>query len=114
MMNIKNAIIAICSILFLMIGIDKFFHFMEPPCSLMSNISPVIWKLLGILQLAAGILLWLPRFRKYVAGFFMVFMVVFIIVHLTEGTYDIGGALFMAVLLGLLVWNPAFIRGKSK
>jgi len=112
-MNIKNVIIGICSILFLLIGLDKFVPFMEPPCSLMANISPIIWKIFGVLQITAGILIWFPKYRKYVAGFFIVFMLVFTIYHLMEKTYDVGGAIFMAVLLSLLVWNPSFIRGKN-
>ena len=96
-----------------MIGIDKFLSFMDPPCSLEANIPPMVWKGLGVLQLASGVLIWLPKYRKYVAGFFFVFMIVFAIIHLIEGTYDIGGAIFMAILLGLLVWNPTFIRGKK-
>jgi uncharacterized membrane protein YphA (DoxX/SURF4 family) len=97
-----------------MIGLDKFISFMKPPCTLMNEISPIVWKLLGVLQLASGILIWLPKFRKYVAGFFFIFMIIFILVHLVENTYDIGGAAFMAVLLGLLVWNPGFLQGKGK
>lgn len=111
---ITYIIITICSLLFFMVGADKFFSFMEPPCTLMSSIPPTIWKLLGVLQLAAGIFIWIPKFRKYVAGFFAVFMLVFTIIHLIANTYDIGGAAFMAALLGLLVWNPAFLRGKNK
>jgi len=112
-MNITTIITAICSLLFLMIGLDKFLHFMEPPCSLMGNISPMVWKGLGILQLAGGVLIWLPNFRRYVAGFFVAFMLFFTVYHLIEGTYDIGGSIFIGVLLSLLVWNPAFIRPKS-
>jgi len=112
-MNIlTNIIVAISSLLFFMVGLDKFLTFLEPPCSLMSTISPTVWKFFGILQLAAGILIWFPKFRRYVAGFFMIFMSVFTIYHLTESTYDIGGSTFMAVMLGLLVWNPSFLRGK--
>ena len=112
-MNIKNIIVAICSILFFMIGIDKFFSYMEPPCSLEDSIPSIVWTLLGGLQLIAGVLIWMPKYRKYVAGFFFVFMVVFTIVHLIEQTYDIGGSIFMAVLLGLLVWDPTFLKGKN-
>jgi uncharacterized membrane protein YccC len=97
-----------------MVGADKFFLFLDPPCSLMGNISPIIWKVFGVLQLAAGVLIWLPKYRKYVAGFFFVFMIVFSSIHLSQGTYDIGGAVTMAVLLGLLVWNPRFLRGKAE
>ena len=112
-MNFTNVIVAICSLLFIMVGADKFLSFLEPPCSLMGSISPLVWNILGVLQISAGILIWLPKFRKYVAGFFAVFMIVFTIIHLTETTYDIGGSAFMAVLLGLIVWNPKFLRGKK-
>jgi uncharacterized membrane protein YphA (DoxX/SURF4 family) len=97
-----------------MIGLDKFFPFMEPPCSLTSNIAPSIWKVLGILQLAGGVLIWFPKIRKYVAGFFIIFMLVFSIYHIMEQTYDIGGAISMAIMLGVLVWNPSFLSGKKK
>lgn len=112
-MNISNIVAGICSLLFFMVGADKFLMFLEPPCSLMGSISPMIWKGLGVLQIAAGVLIWLPRYRKYVAGFFFVFMLAFTLVHLSQGTSDVGGAAFMAALLGLLVWNPSFIRGKQ-
>lgn len=107
-------VVAICSLLFIMVGADKFLSFLEPPCSLMDNISTIVWRGIGVMQIAAGILIWLPKFRKLVVGFFFVFMIAFSIVHLTQNTYDIGGSVFMALLLGLLVWNPGFIRGKNK
>lgn len=113
-MNLKNIITLICSLLFFMIGADKFLSFLEPPCTLEANISPTVWQILGVLQLASGILIWLPKFRKHVAGFFAVFMVVFTIVHLSQGTRDIGGAASMALLLSLLAWNPSFLGGKEK
>lgn len=113
-MNLKNIVTAICSLLFFMIGTDKFLAFLDPPCSLMSTISPAIWKGLGVLQLAAGVLIWLPRFSKYVIGFFFVFMLFFAAVHLTQRTYDVGGAVFMALLLGLLLWNPGFMQVKKQ
>ena len=97
-----------------MIGADKFLSFLEPPCSLESSILPMIWKVLGAFQFGSGILIWLPKYRKQVAGFWVVFMAIFSIVHLTQNTYDIGGAAFVAVLLGLLVWNPSFLGGSNK
>jgi len=113
-MNLKNFLIGVSSLLFFMIGADKFLFYLEPPCSLMDTISPIVWKGLGVLQLAAGILLWFPKFTRFIAGFFTVFMLVFSIVHLTQNTYDIGGAATMALQLGLLAWNPSFINGKDK
>lgn len=99
--------------MFFMIGIDKFLFFLEPPCSLMESIPTIIWKVLGVLQIAAGFLIWVPSVRKYIVGFFMVFMIAFSIVHLTQNTSDVGGSIFMAALLGILVWNPGFIRAKN-
>jgi len=96
-----------------MIGADKFLSFLEPPCSLQSSIPPTIWMILGVVQLAAGILIWLPKYRKHIAGFFFVFMLVFTIIHITQDTTDIGGSLFMAVLMGILVWDPAFMKVKK-
>ncbi len=109
-MNLSSIITALCSLFFLMIGADKFFSFLEPPCSLEENIPATIWILFGLLQVASGVLIWSPRFKKHIAGFWAVFMVVFIIVHLVMQTYDIGGAIFMAVLLGILVWDPPFLK----
>ncbi|EDP71052.1 hypothetical protein FBALC1_01172 [Flavobacteriales bacterium ALC-1] len=111
-MNILKIITAICSVLFFMVGFDKFFPFMEPPCSLIDNISTTLWKGLGGIQLAAGILIWFSKLRRYVAGFFVIILLFFTIYHLKENTYDIGGSTFMAVLLGILVWNPTFLQGK--
>ena len=113
-MNLTNIIVAICSLLFLSIGADKFFGFLEPPCSVMGDFSPAIWKLLGVLQIAGGLLIWMPKLRKYVVGFFLLFMLFFTAYHLIAQTYDIGGAVFMAVLLGLLLWNPSFLHPNKK
>lgn len=111
-MNLSNVITAICSLFFLLIGLDKFLGFLEPACSLMDKIPTTIWGILGVLQILASGFIWVPKFKKYITGFFAVFMLVFIIVHLTQNTYDIGGAAFMGILLGLLAWNPSFLRPK--
>lgn len=112
-MNFSNIIAGICAALFFMIGADKFLNFMEPPCSVMDTVSPTLWKVLGVIQLAGGILIMMPKFRKGVAGFFVAFMLFFIVYHLSNNTYDIGGAVFMAVLLALIVWNPSFLGAKE-
>lgn len=104
---------AICSILFFMVGADKFLSFLEPPCSLEESIPAIVWSIFGVIQIAAGILIWFPKYRRTIAGFFFLFMIVFTVVHLIAGTYDVGGAVFMAVLLGALAWNPKFLRSKN-
>ena len=112
-MTITKALVAICSLMFLMIGADKFLNFLEPPCSLMDTIPPMVWSAFGVLQLLAGFLICFPSTRKPTAIFFAIFMLVFTIYHLTQQTYDIGGSAFMAILLGLIAWNPPFLRTKS-
>lgn len=113
-MILRILITAICSLMFLMIGVDKFFPYLEPPCSLANTINPILWKVFGVLQLAAGIFIWKANLRRPIASFFCIFMLVFTLVHLLNGTNDVGGALLMAALLGLLVWNPTLIRNKKK
>ena len=112
-MNLKTIILAVCSLLFLMIGLDKFISFLDPPCSLEGQINPIIWKIIGVLQLTTAVLVW-TKYQKYVVGFFAVFMLVFTVIHLTQNTSDVGGAAFMAVLLGILIWNPPLIQKNFK
>jgi len=112
-MHLDKIITGICTILFLMVGADKFLGFMEPPCSMEGHIPPLIWKTMGVLMIISAFLLWLPKYRKHLAGFWAVYMIVFVLVHLTQSTYDVAGAISMAVLLGVLVWNPSFIGGKA-
>ena len=111
---ITKVIVGICSLMFFMVGADKFLNFLEPPCSLMGAIPSPVWMVFGVMQLLAGVLIWLPKFRKPVAGFFTIFMLVFSVYHLTQGTYDVGGAAFMAILLAVIAWDPSFMRGRLK
>ncbi len=107
-MNITNILVAFCSLFFFMVGADKFFNFLEPPCSMMEYIPQSVWYGLGVLQLAAGILLWMPKYRKHIAGFFAVFMMVFTVIHIFKHTPDYGGSAFMGVLLVLLIKSDMF------
>lgn len=86
---------------------------MESSCSMMNRVSPTLWKELGTLQIVGGILIWMPRFRKYVAVILIIIKLFFTIFHLANNTYDVGGSLFMAALLGLLIWNPGFMHEKQ-
>lgn len=97
----------------LIIGIDKFFPFMDPPCSLENTISPIIWKTLGALQILGAFLICLPKWRKPVAGFFIIFMLIFTTYHISQSTYDIGGSIFMAIQFGIIYWNPSFLGAKK-
>lgn len=110
---LMNIFKVIASLLFLMLGADKFLHFLEPPCSLEQNISQNVWIVIGYIYFGATGLIWHPRFGKQVAAFFAVLMLFFVVYHLVNNTYDIGGALLMAVLLGFIAWNPSFLSRKS-
>jgi hypothetical protein len=112
-MIVTRVLTAICSIMFFMIGADKFLLFLEPPCSLQESIPFLVWSIFGVIQIVAGVLIWLPKYRRSVSGFFFLFMTVFTIVHLVAGTHDVGGAVFMAFLLGFLAWNPKVLQSKS-
>ncbi|WP_460218287.1 hypothetical protein [Psychroserpens sp. MEBiC05023] len=79
---------------------------------MINNVSTTLWKILGGLQLAAGILIWFTILRRYVAGIFIIILLFFTTYHLRENTYDIGGSIFMIVLLGILIWNPKFLTGQ--
>jgi len=113
-MKISTILVALASLMFFMIGADKFLNFLEPPCSMMDRIPSAIWMLLGAMQIAAGILIWFPKIRRPLCIFFALFMLTFTIVHLVNGQSDIGGSAFMAVHLGLIAWNPRFIRGRDR
>lgn len=110
---IRKILTAFVSFSFFMIGADKFLNFLEPPCSMMDKIPPTIWSGIGVLQIAAGILIWFPKYRKTVAALFAMFMLTFTIIHLGNRTYDIGGSAVMAILLGLIAWDPPFLQGKN-
>jgi len=112
-MNLMNILVAGISLMFITLSVDKFFPFMEPPCTLMDTFNPMIWKMLGVATLIGGILLWIPKFRRATAGFFIIYMLGFSVYHLVSNTYDIGGAVFMAFLLGIVVWNPSFMGSKN-
>lgn len=111
-MLFSKILTAICSFFFFMLAADKFLNFLDPPCSLMNQVPAALWTTLGILYPIAGVLIWFPKFRRPVAGIFMVLMIGFSLYHLSQSTYDIGGSSFFAILLALLVWNPSFLRSK--
>ncbi len=113
-MNLEKIVVGIVSLLLLMIGVDKFLGFLEPPCTVMEDIPVGIWKAIGVVQVIAAFLIWQPKFRRSIAGIFLALMIFFIVKHLMSDTTDIGGAVFMGVLCALLLWSPSFLRGKTK
>lgn len=104
-MYINQIITGLFSIMLLMIGLDKFLVFLEQ-CSLFSSINPTTLKVIGITQILMGISVWNVKWRSSVAWLILGLMVYFIIRHIVEGTYDIGGAVFMALISILIIWDP--------
>ena len=78
----------------------------------MSKVSPILWKTIGGIQIVAGILIWSAKIRKYIAGFMLAILIYFTLYHIIEKTSDIGGSIFMALLLAIIVWNPSALRKK--
>lgn len=103
----------ILSVLLIMVGADKFLAFLTPPCSLMTDVPPLLWKFIGVVQILSAILVWNPKFRKNIAWLLLGLMVYFSVRHLAEGTSDIGGAVFLGVICILMIWSPGFLRPKS-
>lgn len=110
---ITKILTGLFSLMLLMVGADKFLNFLEPPCSLMDTLPSTVWSLLGVIQILGGLLVWSPKIKKPILVFFLFFMLGFTIYHLTQSTYDIGGSSFMAVLCGILLWDPSFMSGKK-
>jgi len=104
-MNINKVIVAIFSLLLIMVGIDKFFPYL-PPCSLLADVNPMVWRGVGVLQLTAGLLVWNKKFSKPIALIMLGVMIYFIIRHLVDKSLDIGGAAFMAVLAINIIADP--------
>lgn len=95
-----------------MIGVDKFQSFLTP-CGLLDSIPSVSLKIIGVIQILGGFLVWIPTFRKPIASFILGLMIFFIGWHLIDGTYDIGGAVFLGVLSVLLMKTPSLLSSKS-
>jgi len=106
---IYKILLGLFTLLMLMLGVDKFYPIAEP-CSVLMEWSPTALKVLGVIQILRGVLIWFETTRKLVAGFFLGLMIYFIVRHLMTDTYDIGGALFLAGICLLINWNPKFLR----
>ncbi len=96
MKNIYTPLRIIFGILCLIIGIDKFVPFLGG-CTINSEIPSWGSYAIGVLQLLVAVTSLIgikPRLTTYVAmGVFSIG----ILLHLINGTYDIGGAVFMVV-----------------
>jgi len=89
----------------IIIGIDKFYTFL-PPCSLMKNISTTGAMVGGVVEILLGIFILLKIQLKPVLYTTAFLMGAAVISHLINGTYDLGGALFlMLYALGLIYFD---------
>jgi len=108
-MKLNLIVLAGFSLIMFMIGLDKFFNFLEP-CSLLEEVPDTLWKVIGALQLVSAVLILSPKFRKTIAGLFFGLMIYFIYKHLSIGTFDIGGAIFMAIICLIIFFDRTDLK----
>jgi len=94
----------------IIIGIDKFYTFL-PPCSLMKNVSATGAMIGGLIEILLGILVLFKIQLKPVLYTSAFLMGAAVVSHLVNGTYDLGGALFlMFYSLGLVYFSNQEIK----
>jgi len=98
MKALKKYLIYFIALNLIVLGFDKFFTFIPETCSLMTDLSKPFSYTIGIIEIMLGVLLFLGRFTKAILIFVILLMVWAIAMHLKAQTYDIGGAIFIAVL----------------
>lgn len=96
--KIKKYTIIFIAINLLILGVDKFFQFIPLSCTLMIDASKSLMYGLGVIEVGLGILLLLGKFTKFILIGVCLLMVWAIVMHLVSETYDIGGAVFLAIL----------------
>lgn len=98
MTNLKKYLEYFIALNLIILGIDKFIGFIPESCSLMGVGSSLMWKLTGVIEILLGVLLFLGRYTNFILGFIIGLMLWAILMHIVNGTYDIGGAIFLAIL----------------
>jgi len=98
MKNLKRYIIYFIALNLIILGLDKFLKLMPVACTLMTDASDTILYIIGGLEIVLGILLFLGKFTKGILIAVVLLMLWAIGMHLINETYDIGGAVFLAVV----------------
>ena len=98
MEKIKKYVIYFIALNLIILGIDKFFTFIPAACSLLTEATTSMSYSLGVIEILLGILLFAGKFTKTILIFVVLLMISAIIMHLMNDTYDIGAAIFMAII----------------
>lgn len=109
MKNIKRYIIYFIAGNLIILGIDKFTRLMPLACTLMEDASDNMLYAVGVIEVVLGILLLLGKFQKAILIAIVIFMLWAIVMHLMSGTYDIGAAIFLAIVSAI----PLFLKDQS-
>lgn len=96
--KVKKYTIIFIAINLLILGVDKFFLFIPLSCTLLVDASKSMMYGLGVVEIGLAILLLLGKFTKSILIGVCLLMVWAIAMHFISGTYDIGGAVFLAIL----------------
>ena len=95
----------------LVFGADKFLKFSHS-CSLEQTSNDIVWKIIGVIEIAIGMSLLLNKYVSYFLSLAIVVFTIGIISHLNQNTYDIGGAVFLLIYaIVLLYFNKGIIMG---
>ena len=106
----KKYLIYFISINLFILGLDKFLKLMPLSCTLLTDASESLMYGLGVIEILLAVLLFLGKFTKTILVVVVLFMVWAIVMHLMADTYDIGGAVFLAVLSTVLLVLPKSIN----
>lgn len=97
MEKIKKYLIYFIAINLFILGLDKFLKLMPLSCTLLTDTSNSIMYGLGVVEVVLAVLLFAGKFTKTILIAVVLLMVWAIVMHLMADTYDIGGAVFLAV-----------------
>jgi len=108
--SLENMLQILFAVFCIVFGIDKFLEFL-PTCSLTNHIPQSGMMVTGILEIILGIALLLKKYTFTALRLVTGIMLGGLILHLMTGSYDVGGAVFGAVLGLILIVSQ---KRKSK
>jgi len=107
MKKIKKYIIYFIALNLLVLGMDKFFLFIPDSCTLLVDAPKSMLYTLGVIEVVLGILLCLGKYTRTILVAILVLMISAIVMHMVNDTYDIGGAVFLILLVLIPLMLPA-------
>lgn len=98
----------------ILLGLDKFFAFIPESCSLLIDIDYNIKITIGIVEIILGLCLFTRKFTRSILIFVVILMLLAVYSHIQSNTYDIGGALFLAIISLVAIFTTSKISSKAK